>query len=240
MPRKTNLLEPAAIDFSTAQPVISRAQKFIVPVAAFADGDPLVYPAGTDRAGQPISDWQGKPVGTHGLVFFNAVDQCYQAAPADGRSVIIINEVTSAQADALEAFVADLGEPLSALSKGALERLLAHARDRLGLVDIYNSDDAFVRAKLTPVHVAATSGAGRPRGLMKRDDRDICYAVFLLGPARFKGPAATPQRIPLRGAFIVRQEIGGEASYRMVEKCAMLRTYLHADGRALALGDFFG
>ena len=238
MSHATTLLEPAAIDFSAARPVISRAQKFIVPVAAFDDGDPLVYPAGAEKAGQPITDWQGNQVGERGVIFFNTVDQCYQAAPADGRNVIIINEVASAQAAALQAFADRLGEPLAGLSKAALDRLLAYARDRLGLVDMYNSDDAFVRAKLTPVHSTAASSASRPQGLMKRDDRDICHAVFVSGPARFMGPAATPQQISPRGAFILRQTVGGEATYRMVEKQAMLRTYLHADGRTLELKDF--
>jgi hypothetical protein len=233
------LLEPADIDFAAARPVISRAQKYIVAVAAFEDGDPLVYPAGTDKAGEPITDWQGKPIGEEGIIFFNAIDKCYQAAPSDGRSVIIINEVTSEQAAALDAFARELGEPADALSKSSLERLLAHARGTLGLADMYNSDDAFVRAKMTPVHARPAGDAAlRPHGLMKRDDRDICHAVFVHGPARFQGPAATPQEIPARGAFIVRQTVGGKTDYRMADSGAMLRTYLHADGRLLALKDF--
>ena len=233
------VLEPHDVDFSAALPVISGAQKFIVPVAAFADGDPLVYPPGTEKAGKRITDWQGRRIGEEGIIFFNPIDKCFQAAAADGRSVIIINEVTSAQAAALEAFARAQGEPLEALSKGALERLLAYARDELGLADIYNSDDAFVRAKMTPVHAqsAAHDGA-RPHGLMKRDDRDICHAVLVPGPARFRGPAATPQHIPTAGAFILRQFVGGEPTYRMAACETLLRTYLHADGRRLRLRDF--
>lgn len=233
------LLEPDDIDFSAARPVISRAQKFVIPVAAFEDGDPLVYPSGTDKAGEPITDWEGKPIGQEGIIFFNAVDRCYQAAPSDGRSVIIINEVTTAQASALEAFARRLGEPIAAMSKSSLERLLVHARDDLDLPAVYNSDDAFIRAKMTPVHAAdPTHAAGRPHGLMKRDDRDICHAVFVPGPARFQGPAATPQEIPQEGAFVVRQIVGGKPNYRMVDAPAMLRTYLHADGEPLELRDF--
>ena len=98
------------VDFSAAKPVVSAAQKFVIPVAAFDDADPLVYPGGTEKAGQPITDWQGNPVGAKGLVFFNQTDQCYQAAPSDGRSVIIINEVTAEQALDLREFVRGLGE----------------------------------------------------------------------------------------------------------------------------------
>jgi hypothetical protein len=235
------LLEPADIDFAAARPVISRAQKYIVPVAAFEDGDPLVYPPGTEKAGEPITDWQGNPIGQEGIIFFNAVDKCYQAAPSDGRSVIIINEVTSEQADALDAFAGDLGEPADALSKASIEALLTHARSPLGLKDMYNSDDTFVRAKMTPVHGRPAGDAElRPHGLMKRDDRDICQAVFVLGPARFQGPAATPQEIPASGAFVIRQTVGAKTDYRVADAGAMLRTYLHADGRPLALRDFEG
>jgi hypothetical protein len=228
----------ANIDFSLARRVISAAQKFIVPVAAFADADPLVYPVGTEKAGEPITDWQGRPVGTKGIVFYNDVDKCYQAAPADGKSVIIINEVTAAKEHDLADFIRALPEPGDNLSKASLTRLIAHAQKDLGLVDIYNSTDEFVRSKMTPVSKDSPEGNGRPFGWHKRDDRDICDAVFVRGPGSFQGPAATPQQIPAHGGFVVRQEEKGQPSYRMVEADAMLRTYLNADGSKLKLGDF--
>ncbi len=228
------LLSKDDVDFSGARPVISAAQKFVVPVAAFADADPLVYPHGTDKAGQPISDWQGRPIGEKGIIFYNEIDRCWQAAPSDGRSVVIINEVTADKALALEEFARDLAEPIDKLSKSSLERLLAYARNDLGLVDMYNSGDDFIRSKMTPVHDGGADHGARPWGLMKRDDRDICQAVFVTGPARFQGPAVTPQEIPADGAFIVRQD----TNYRMVDRAAMLRTYMNADGSPLDLRDF--
>jgi hypothetical protein len=224
------------IDFSLARPVISAAQKFVIPVAPFDDADPLVYPDGTEKAGEPITDWQGNSVGAKGIVFFNGVDKCYQAAPSDGRSVIIINEVTAEQARDLREFVRGLGEPADRLAKSSLERVVAHAQKDLGLFDIYNSTDEFIRSKMTPVLDA--DDAARPVGWMKRDDRDICQAVFVKGPGRFQGPGATPQQIPPRGAFIVRQDHGGKQDYRMVDADVMFRTYLNVDGRPLDLRDF--
>src|SRR5258705_9245951 len=99
------LLSKDDIDFIKARPVISAAQKFIIPVAAFGDADPLVYPPGDERSGLPITDYEGRPVGEKGIIFLNKIDRCYQAVPADGRSVIVINEVTSEQARAIEGFV---------------------------------------------------------------------------------------------------------------------------------------
>jgi hypothetical protein len=230
------VLKGEDVDFSEAKPVVSRACKFIIPIAALAEADPLVYPSGTEKSGQPITNWEGQPVGKTGIVFFNAVDKCYQAAPADGRSVIIINDVTTEQASALEEFARGLDEPVDNLSKASLERLLAHARIALGLCDMYNSDDDYIRSKMTPVHAAGA--AARPSGYMKRDDRYICHTVFVAGPARFQGPTATPQEIPAHGAFIVRQKFGGRASFHMADRDVMLRTYLNADGSALKLSDF--
>ena len=229
------------VDFSRARRVISAAQKFVLPVAVFDDAEPLVYPRGTEKAGQPITDWQGRPVGARGIVFFNAVDQCYQAAPADGKSVIIINEVTAAQEKDLKDFISALGQAGDKLSKASLARVIAHARDSLGLGDVYNSTDAFVRSKMTPVSKVSKSehnGSERPCGRYKREDRDICDAVFVSGPGSFQGPAATPQQISARGAFIVRQVENGKPGYRMVDADVMLRTYLNADGSRLDFGDF--
>jgi hypothetical protein len=222
------------IDFSNARPVISAAQKFIIPVAALADANPLVYPSGTEKAGQPIADWQGMPVGEKGIVFFNEIDRCYQAAPADGRSVIIVNEVTAHQARAIEQFIRDLRDPIDNLSMLSLESLLAYMRSPLGLVDVYNSTDDFVLAKMKPVSGTRVNDSQRPSGWMRRDDRDLCLALFVKGPSLFEGPAATPQQIPPHGAFIVRQG----TSYRMVDVAAMLRTYMNPDCSPLDLREF--
>jgi hypothetical protein len=221
------------IDFSLARPVITAAQKFVIPVAALSDADPLVYPAGSPHAGQPIKDWEGKPVGDTGIIFFNRVDQCYQAVPANGRSVIIINEVTGEHARSIETFIGILGESIDDLSKASLERLLAHLRDRMSLYDVYNSTDEFIRANMIPLRPPLCSGT-RPSGWMRRDDRGSYRAVFVSGPGYFAGPAATPQRIQPHGAFIVAQD----SSCHMVDAPVMVRTYRNLDGSPLELCDF--
>jgi hypothetical protein len=228
------LLRGEDIDFALALPVISSVQKFILPVGAWKDADPLVHPPDSARAGGPITDWEGKRAGETGIVFFNEVDHCYQAAPADGRSVVVINEVSSEQADYIVDFVNRLGQTVDSLSKAALRRVLEVAATRLGLVDIYNSDDDYVRSTMVPVVQARTDDHGRPVGWMRRRKQTVCLAVFVRGPAEFAGPAFTAQQIPAEGAFVVRQD----AAYRMVEAGVMLRTYMRADGTPLALRDF--
>jgi hypothetical protein len=219
------LLSADDIDFSEARPVVSAAQKFVIPVAAAEDAQPLLYPPGTERAGQPITDWEGKPVGERGIIFFNDVDRCYQAAAADGRSAIIINEVSSSQAIMIEAFIKRLGHSADALSITALEVLLTNIRHALGLVDLYNSTDDFIRSRMVPIGRTPRFDETRPWGWMRRDAREVCLAAFVTGPARFAGPAATPQLIPPRGAFIVREG----TKQHMVDFAVMLRTYMNPD-----------
>lgn len=221
------------LDFANARPVVTSAQKFVVPVGRLPDADPLLYPPGTERAGQKITDWEGKIIGETGIVFFNAVDKCYQATPADGQSVIIFNEINSARAQNFVAFIRALGGDPNFMSKASILSIIRYAAD-LGVVDTYNSTDAYVRSNLMPLGEAAANWTERPFGWMRRSRQDVCHAVLVPGPALFKGPAATPQQIPPCGAFILQQ--GTEL--RMVEISVMLRTYVNPDCSPLDPGSF--
>jgi hypothetical protein len=213
-------------------PVISRAQKFILPVPAFGpEGEKLVYPANHEHAGEPIKDWQGNPVGETGVVFFNSKDQAWQAAPGDGNAVIIINEVTEEQARQIEEKIRQFRQDPNDLSLGELKQVLTFVREELGVGDMYNSTKQFVMEKMTPVLGGQESSAGGEAiaafGLMKRDDRDICQAVYVPGKFVFQGPAATPQVFE-DGGVLVKQ---GD-DIRGVQPDSFQRTYRHADGRA--------
>ena len=216
------------IDFSAEKstPVISGAQKFVLPVPAFKDGgEPLVYPEG-EKAGQPIADWEGKPIGDKGVVFFNEKDKAHQAVKGDGTGVIIMNLATEKNAQELVAMVGRLagGDPGN-LSLDQLKSVITYARDTLSLGDMYNSDTKFIAGKMSPVG----EGTGTPAfGLHKRDDRDICQAVFVPGSGEFQGPAATPQQFE-NGAVILRQ---GD-SVRLIQPDAFEASYKHANGRAI-------
>jgi hypothetical protein len=221
------------VDATTSTAVISSAQKFILPIPALAGGgEPLRYPAGHAKAGAAILDFQGKPIGERGLVFFNDKDQTVQAVGGDGEGVIIINEVTEEQADRLTRKIVEFSEDPNRLALRQLKLILEFARADLKLGDMYNSNRAFVRSRMTPVVAGApatTQGAANAEfGLKKRDDRDICYAVYVPGGFVFEGPAATPQVFE-NGGVIVAQ--GGEL--RGVQSDVFVRTYRLADGRRI-------
>jgi hypothetical protein len=215
-------------------PVISNAQKFIIPVPAFLQsGDPLVYPQSYEKAGQPILDYTGKPVGDRGLVFFNGKDKSWQAVKGDGEGVIIINEVTQEQAKKLYQKVQELKPDPNSLILDELKQVLSFAQEQLGLVDMYNSSRSFVQEKMTPViagEVPKVNGNEiKAYGFVKRDDRDVNQAIYIPGEFVFEGPAASPQEFT-DGGVIVEQ--GGKM--RGVQPEIFARTYKLSDGRSIS------
>jgi hypothetical protein len=220
-----------SIDFSpeASTPVISGAQKFVLPIAAFKDGgDALVYPDG-DKAGQPITDQRGRPIAGRGLVFFNADDGAYQVVRGDGNGVVIIGSVTEAQAAKLVAKVRELAADPSELSLAEVRQVLRYASQDLGLIGMYNSSRAFVASEMTEVGPST----GIPAyGLHRRDERTICRAVYVAGSGEFQGPAATPQKF-VDGAVILNQ--GGDV--RLIQPRAFEASYKHADGRPVKVSE---
>lgn len=220
-------------DLKTGQgqstPVISNAQKFIIPVPAFKQGgEPLVYPKEHPKAGQLIVDYQGKPIGKSGIVFFNYKDKSWQAAAGDGKSVIIINEVTQEQAEKLDQEIKKLQSNPANLTLNELKKVIAFAIDELKLDDMYNSTRSFIKEKMTSVLSKDSKNKDEIYGLKKRDDRDVNQAIYIPGEFVFEGPAASPQKFK-NGGVIVEQ--GGKM--RGVQPDIFIRTYKLADGNSI-------
>jgi len=220
-------------DESSSTAVISGAQKFIIPVPAYgASGERLIYPKSHERAGQPIVDYEGKAIGERGVVFFNAKDQSWQAVAGDGHGVIIVNEVTKGQAEKIYDKIKQFQTDPQKLSVDQLKKVLDYAREELRLGDMYNSTRSFIKLKMTPVVASETPPTGgqpiEAYGLMKRDDRDVCQAVYIPGRFVFEGPAATPQVFE-DGGMIVKQG----AEMRGVQPDIFIRTYQLADGKPI-------
>jgi hypothetical protein len=214
------------LDMSNAAAVISRAQKFILPIGALKDGVELRYPAGHENAGEKIVDFEKKPIGDRGVIFYNSTDNSVQAVQGDDSGVIIFNLVNQSQADMLRAKHDELAKGSSTpgiLDHAGILSFLDYATS-LGLTDRYNSTREFIRKRMTPV---GDLGANE-YGLYKRDDRDICHAVRLDGSGFFKGPAASPQKFE-DGAVIVQQ--GKE--YRLVQCDAFEQSYCYSDNTAI-------
>ena len=229
------VVTPDQINFDNGSPVVSSAQKFVIPVPKFADGgEPLVYPQGAtnkkgeDIGGQPIADWQGKPIGERGVVFFNEKDKAWQAVPGDGTGVVIMNQVTEDQSKMLLDKVG--GDP-GKLSLEQFKEVLTFANKEVGLGDMYNSDRGFISSKMNPLE---TQDTGIPQyGMFRRDDRDVCHALFLDGSGEFKGTSTTHQYDD--GGVVLRQKVGNEFNYRLIQPEEFQQTYNNKDGSRINL-----
>jgi hypothetical protein len=229
--RSDRTITPEQIAFgpevSTA--VVSGTQRFVIPVPAFEGwGEPLVYPDG-EKAGQPVTDWRGRPVAGKGLVFFNADDRAYQVARGDGNAVVIIGLVTREQAQKLVAKVHEFVADPNDLALDQFKAVLRYAREDLGLLAIYDSNRDFVATRMSKV--APETGVAA-FGLHKRDERDICRAVYVPGTGEFRGPAASPQKFA-NGAVILRHG----RDVRLVQPAAFEVSYSHPDGRPVKISD---
>ncbi|MCB0353117.1 MAG: hypothetical protein KDD64_06310 [Bdellovibrionales bacterium] len=215
--------------------VISSAQKYVIPVRALPDGgESLVYPEGDPKAGQAILDWEGKPIGERGVVFFNEKDRCWQAVKGDGSAVIMINQVSNEQAKLLNDRFGIISQGDRHPTLSDLKELLTFASDELGLHDIYNSSNDYVEKKLTPLRGIDSPGeSSNPLGLMKRKDGEVCQALFLPGKISFKGTASAGSQLFDNGAVIVK--VGD--SIHGVQPDIFLETYLLANGTPLTSTD---
>ncbi len=227
-------IKAGELDFSqlATTKVISAAQKFIIPVPPFGEsGEPLLYPQGHEQAGQPILNWEKKPIGTHGIVFWNEKDKAWQAARGDGQAVIILNQVSTEQAALLYDFIRAINPDPNKLRLEQVKVVLDYAAKILGLKDVYDSNRAFIQSKMTGVGAVPRTEDGKEIecfGHKKRDERDICQAVFVEGRVLFEGPTVTPQVFE-NGAVIVKvgQTTAG------VQPDIFMQTYLLADGGKL-------
>lgn len=208
-------------------PVISSANKFVLTIPK-TQGEPLVDP----NTGKAITDWEGKPVGESGIVFYNAKDNAIQAAPTDGNAVIIINEVNEEQANKLQEKVLSLAKDPTNLTLANIKEILEYAQSELGLKDMYNSDNGFISKKMSSVGSQMRDSNGNLWGRLKRDDRDVCQAVLIKGPLTFKKQSGEQG--------VVSQECKDEAvlvkqgdDVRLVQLDVFLRTYKNTDGLAL-------
>lgn len=231
------VLNAVAFDFSNATPVISAAQKFVIPVPRFSDGgEPLVIPAHPPEAGQRIVDWQGNPVGDYGVVFWNPTDKSWQAAPGDGSAVVIMNQVTGSEVGPLHERYASYGDP-ECMSLASLKAFLGYAVSEIGVKDLYHSNRLFIAEHMTPVARGSCTfeSNGGTFGFLKRDARDIGAAVFVDEPFCFDMSGDGPlQRMEQGGVVVSIPNQSNGASIHAVQPDVFVRSYrLAAGGKAI-------
>ena len=181
------LLKLRPQDFKHALPVVNRTRRFVVFIPQLLHGgEALVYPRNTRRAGQAIK--QGR-----GIVFFNGVDRAWQAAQGNGEDCIIINDVTQSQADALLTKYHALRGQNAALNLDSIKRLLAYAKDELGIIDFYNKSAHSVQRDTQVID------ATNPF-FMEVSKPDLHHALYVPDAFVFDGPV---QQVYPHGAVMV-------------------------------------
>lgn len=220
----------AALDKGTL--VISSAQKLVLPVPVLdaQHSEPLVNP----NTKEQIKDYKGTPIGDAGVVFYNGKDNAWQAVKADGQGVVIINQANAEQAKALFDFMETTfgTRNPNELGLAGFKITLDYARSMLGLVDQYNSDRAFIQSKMTRAVPSAEYGNADVDhcGLMKRDDRDICKAVYIEGNVKLL--AAAEHNFDKGGVAIQQGK-----DIRGCQSDVFEQTYRHADGRPIKVSE---
>lgn len=221
-------LDIRAIKLDDSIRVRSLMTKFVIPLSdtLASTGEPLVYPDG-EHAGQPIVDWQNKPVGERGIVFRNHVDNCWQAATG---GVIIINEVSTRTADKIyEAIALVKAQGGYTHSDGPDRFSLEDTKLLLELIseaarDCYSSTREYTDANFRPLH-------GEPWGFMQAVGKPAQVGYFS-EPCTVSGLTATPQVFP-NGAVFLRDNKGSRA----LQPDVFLRTYERLDGAPLTLDE---
>ncbi len=110
------MLHAHHIDFSHHTPVVSAAEKFILPVPAFGGV----------------------------FVFHNGVDRCEQHAPADGSAVIIVNGANRRHGRLIMKKVAQYRDDPHDLTAQELRQVLDYIHFNLGIVDTYCTDRGYI------------------------------------------------------------------------------------------------
>lgn len=212
----------------------STARKLVL-VVPKCHGDPLVTPEG-----QPIKDWEGKPIEGEGLVFLNQVasgNPTLQAVHSDGNGVLIFNDLTEEQEtqilDALRFKMTDFlyndgyPNPLKQIKK-ALD-----VAATIGAVDVYDSTTGFVNKKMTtregtpPTLEGGELGNGEQITTLaaQRNGSPVKFVILEKEGVFTGGPTAEPEHYVAGTAAILDQGDDGTATIRLVRPDVFAKTY---------------
>ncbi len=204
-------------------------KKFIIPVPRFMDGgEPLVYPIGHEKSGSPIVDWKGDPIGQEGIVFMNGVDSSVQAAPSDGRSVIIVNNVTEEFLTIFSDIFSRYGTSIHNFSFAQFKSLIGEIYT-YGAIDMYNSDVDYVsNAGMEAIHTFDTN-----LGLFMFSKKRVFGCMVKAAFGEFDGP--TVQRFRDNAIIVWDDEEGTEM--RLIQSSTFENTYMNENGTRINLND---
>ena len=119
-----------------------------------------------------------------------------------------------------------MGGDVSKFSAPQMTELLTHVRDNIGISDIYNSDRAYVKGKMSPIGHAGQDAVG-----MFQKNADVHKGVFVEGKFTFQGSSHAAGGVQNfeNGALIIKTESGARA----IDAAEAAKTWTKADGSAV-------
>lgn len=145
------LIDPKCLDFSKSASYVNRTERFVLPIPALENGgEPLVYPEGTENAGQAIKALEdGTP--ERGVVFRNGEDSVWQVVRGNGKEALLITGVNAENAALLTAKLDEIKAGKTELNIEDIREFLAYGRDELGLIDRQNKKLEAVPQEMKPI-----------------------------------------------------------------------------------------
>jgi len=215
------LIRADQIDFSesASTAVVTDGLRFILPVPALVGGgEALRHPDGSW-----FTDPHGGRLHGRGVVFFNHVDRCWQAARGDGSEVIVFSLIDEARTVALKHKIAEFASAPDLLTLDQIKSVIDFACDELRVLGAHSTTRAFVSEAMVPV----PPHGGDHFGLYRRKGTDVGRAVYIPGTGAFIGPTPTPQLFS-DGAVVLNHR----GSIRLLlPVTAFEQTYRLLDGR---------
>lgn len=167
------LLDLQAVPFSEDR-FVNRTTRFYIPIPQF-EGELLVAPAGQANAGCPL---RKNPL-ARGVVFFNPTDNALQSVLSDGGDGIMVNDVTPAQAQRIEAVLeARYPALLVAPAPEAVRDLLQAVRSA-GCNDLFQKREDSVAPGHDPIGKLRRIG-NRPIGYLRSNKPTLHRAAQVL------------------------------------------------------------
>ena len=157
MHEKLVQLDPSTLDFTNAPVLLNRSKRFVLPVPELpGGGEELRYPAGHEKAGEPIYANDDGSV-QRGIVFANHTDSGWQGVQGNGKEAIIINDLSPEQAERLLAKIREIATDVTRITPDQIQEVLQFTREKIGVVDMFDKDLNSVRREMRFVAEGASA-----------------------------------------------------------------------------------
>jgi hypothetical protein len=180
-----------------------------------------------DKDGNPVLDWEGKPVAGDGFSFMNCVasgNPALQAVRTDGKEVIIFNNLTDDQEKRVTEFFKGI-ETRAIDSVSRIQEAISKSVE-IGAGDVYNSTVAFVNSKMVsrdnePISLPESNNAMTVLST-QRNGEPVSFVRLDISGTFKGGPTLNGEKF-VKGCAAISD---GSNGFRLVEPSVFNATYV--------------